>query len=209
MVQSATSRRPDRRREQRERTRQALVEAALAAFAARGVSATAVDDIVREAGVAKGTFYLYFETKDDVLTAVAQRLVEGVGDEIDAVMADRDRSPVERILAVGEVTRQVGGEPHERDLVEIFHRPENRAIHDRLGEHARQQMQPTMAALIRDGIAKGLFRPQDPRRAAAFVLACYSIMHDLIGGPADVPAAIDELEAFVLRGLGYEGEVRR
>ncbi len=201
--------RPPRRRVGREQRRQELIGAALKAFTATGVAATSVDDIVRAAGVAKGTFYLYFDTKDDIVTAVAERMVEGVGEQFDALMADRDRSPVERILAVGRATRQIGGEPHERDLIEVFHRPENRAIHDRLGESARERMKPTMSAVIDDGIKKGLFRPQDPARAAAFVLACFSIMHDVIAGPADVPVAIDELDAFVLRGLGYEGELPR
>ena len=201
--------RPPRRRVGREQRRQELIGAALKVFASTGVAATSVDDIVRAAGVAKGTFYLYFDTKDDIVTAVAERMVEGVGEQFDAVMADTDRSPVERILAVGRATRQIGAEPHERDLIEVFHRPENRAIHDRLGESARERMKPTMSGIVADGIKKGLFRPQDPARAAAFVLACFSIMHDVIAGPADVPVAIDELDAFVLRGLGYEGELPR
>lgn len=200
---------PRRRRIGREERRQELIGAALKVFASTGVAATSVDDIVRAAGVAKGTFYLYFDTKDDIVTAVAERMIEGVGEQMDAGMADRDLSPVERILAVGRATRQIGGAPHERDLIEAFHRPENRAIHDRLGESARERMKPTMSAIIADGIETGVFRQQDAERAAAFVLACFSIMHDVISGPADVPVAIGELDAFVLRGLGYEGELPR
>jgi AcrR family transcriptional regulator len=201
--------RPQRRRIGREERRRELIDAALKVFASTGVTATSVDDIVRAAGVAKGTFYLYFDTKDDIVSAVAERMVEGVGEQFDAVMADRDRSPVERILAVGRATRQIGAEPHERDLIEVFHRPENRAIHDRLGERARERMKPTMSAIIADGINTGVFRQQDVERAAVFVLACFSILHDVISGPADVPAAIDELDAFVLRGLGYQGGLPR
>jgi AcrR family transcriptional regulator len=64
--------RPDTRRRE-------LVDAALAAFATRGIAGTSVDDIVKTAGAAKGTFYLYFSTKDDAVTAVAERMVIGVG----------------------------------------------------------------------------------------------------------------------------------
>ncbi len=49
----------------RERRRAELDAAAATAFAAKGVAGTAVSDIVSEAGAAKGTFYLYFATKDD------------------------------------------------------------------------------------------------------------------------------------------------
>ncbi len=210
MSQASVERgRPARRGVGRERRRQDLIGAALAVFASKGVATTSVDDIVRAAGVAKGTFYLYFETKDDIVGAVAQRMVEGVADRIEDVTADRGRSPVERVVAFGSAVRQIGGEPYQQDLVEVFHRAENRAIHDRLAEQAVTQLKPTMTAIVADGIERGLFRRQDPSHAATFVLACFSVLHDVVADAADVPAAIDELDAFVLRGLGYDGELPR
>jgi AcrR family transcriptional regulator len=198
-----------RRGAQREQRRQGLIDAALAVFASKGVAASSVDDIVRAAGVAKGTFYLYFQTKDDIIGAVAERVVEGVAGRMEVLAADRTRSPAERIIAIGTTVREVGGEAYERDLIEAFHRPENRAIHDRLAEQAVVQLKPTMTAIVSDGVEQGLFRRQDPSRGASFVLACFSVMHDVIAGPDEVQAAIEELDAFVLRGLGYEGELPR
>ncbi len=52
-----------------------LLDAAEHAFLARGVAATSVDHIVAAAQVAKGTFYLYFPSRDDVLVALKQRFV--------------------------------------------------------------------------------------------------------------------------------------
>jgi AcrR family transcriptional regulator len=51
--------------------RQQLLTAAIAVFAARGYRAAGVSDIVKAAGVARGTFYLYFESKAQVFMAVA------------------------------------------------------------------------------------------------------------------------------------------
>lgn len=53
-----------------------LVQAALKAFARRGYAATQVADVVREAGVARATFYLHFESKRHLLTAVAREIVD-------------------------------------------------------------------------------------------------------------------------------------
>lgn len=179
-------------------------------FAVQGVAASSVDDIVRAASVAKGTFYLHFETKDDIVVAVAQQVIEGVSDRIEEFAMDDNRTPVERLVAFGRAVRETSAaERHKRDLIEVFHRPENRAIHDRLAEQLVAQLKPTMTAIVSDGIAQGLFRPQDPTRAATFILACFSIVHDVIAAPADLPAAIDELDAFVLHGLGYDGEPPR
>ena len=184
-----------------------LVEAAAAVFSSKGVSATSVDDIVRAAGVAKGTFYLYFATKDDAVGAVATWMVGSVADRIAEVAGDPSRSPVDRLLAFGAEVAQVGREPYERDLIEVFHRPENRLLHDRMSERAVERLKPAVAAIIADGMAVGQFRRQDPVRAAACVLACFGSLHEVVSDPGDVPDAIDELNAFVLRGLGYGGQV--
>lgn len=191
----------------REVRRQELVNATLAVFSAKGVAATSVDDIVRAAGVAKGTFYLYFSAKDDAVNAVAEQMVEGVANRIEAVATAVDRSPVERLVAFGGALREVGGEPYERDLIEVFHRPENRAIHDRMSERAFARLAPTIAAIIADGIELGLFRPVDPRRAAAYSMACFGSLHDVVSEPDEVRAATVELDGFILRGLGYDGEI--
>ena len=184
-----------------------LVEAAAAVFSSKGVSATSVDDIVRAAGVAKGTFYLYFATKDDAVSAVATWMVQRVADRIAEVAGDPSRSPVDRLLAFGAEVVQVGQEPYERDLIEVFHRPENRLLHDRMSERALERLKPAVAAIIADGMDVGQFRRQDPVRAAACVLACFGSLHEVVSDPGDVPDAIDELNAFVLRGLGYGGQV--
>ena len=199
MPSAVTTRRPDRRAARR----RALVEAAVSVFSQKGVAAASVDDIVRAAAVAKGTFYLYFTTKDDAVSAVAAWMVEDVASRVEAIVNDADRSPAERLLAFGAQIAEVGGEAYERDLIEVFHRAENRVLHDRMGERAMARLAPAIAAVIADGIERGDFGAQDPGRAAACVMACFGTIHELVSEPADVPEAIEQLNRFVLRGLGY------
>ena len=180
------------------------MDATISLLRERGLSQASVDDIVRTAGVAKGTFYLYFATKDDAVRAVAERMVEDVGQLVEGTLADASRSPVERVLALGRAVSQVGREPHERELVEVFHRSENRAVHDRAGEHVMARIAPPLAAVIAEGIATGAFADQDPTRAAHYVLACFGTLHEAISDPDEVPAAMEELNAFILRALGAE-----
>jgi AcrR family transcriptional regulator len=194
--------------ERRESRKGALVDAALDTFMDRGVASSSVDDIVDAAGVAKGTFYLYFRTKDDVVNAVAERHVGGVADIVEAAAATPGLSPVDRLRTLGRSVGQVGNDPHERELIAVFHRPENRAIHDRLTERILDRLLVTVETIVADGIAEGQFAPQDPRLAAGFVLATFASLHDLVGDDADVGRVTSELDAFVLRGLGYDGERR-
>ena len=63
-------------REKRVKTRAQLVEAANALFAGRAVESVTVDDVVQEAGVAKGTFYTHFDSLEALTAAVAEELVQ-------------------------------------------------------------------------------------------------------------------------------------
>ena len=54
----------------KEMRRQQLLEAGIMVFARRGYRSTSIDDIIKEANVARGTFYLYFEGKKEIFLAV-------------------------------------------------------------------------------------------------------------------------------------------
>lgn len=56
--------------------REELMDAAQALFLEKSFSATSVDEIVKSADVAKGTFYLHFKTKEDVLLALQARFID-------------------------------------------------------------------------------------------------------------------------------------
>src|SRR5512143_3862673 len=116
---------PTRSQERRATREHALVDAAVDVFRMRGVERATVDDIVAAAGVAKGTFYLYFRTKDDVVNAVAERIVAGVADRVEAAIEPVGGSPTDLIRALGASMLEVGDEPYERELVELIHRPGN------------------------------------------------------------------------------------
>lgn len=71
----------ERRREiaqaRRERTRQALLIAAARVVAARGAESATIDDFIKAAGVARGTFYNHFETRDEIVADLWQHLGDG------------------------------------------------------------------------------------------------------------------------------------
>ncbi len=62
------------RAETKQKTRDALVSAALALFAERGLDAPSLDDICERAGFTRGAFYVHFRDRDDLVTAVMQRV---------------------------------------------------------------------------------------------------------------------------------------
>lgn len=77
---------PPRTRPAAER-RESLLDAAEALFAARGVATTTVEQITAAAGVAKGSFYLHFGAKEDVVEGLRQRFVDTVLTAVSAAAA--------------------------------------------------------------------------------------------------------------------------
>jgi AcrR family transcriptional regulator len=82
--------------EKRDRMRVRLVEAALQVFAQKSADAAVIDDVIKVAGVSRGTFYNYFRTNEELMAAV----LHAVGDEIlgliEIAIANHD-DPAERL----------------------------------------------------------------------------------------------------------------
>lgn len=82
--------------ERRNKMRMRLIESALAVFAEKGVDVSVIDDVIAAAGVSRGTFYNYFRTNDEILSAVAQELNNDVVGVIEKVVKDFE-NPVARL----------------------------------------------------------------------------------------------------------------
>ena len=82
------------------RTRRALLSAGRKLFAERPFDAVAIDDIVNEAGVAKGTFYNHFLDKDALLAAIFSDIREAVEARIALVNADVDDAAMRIVRAL-------------------------------------------------------------------------------------------------------------
>ncbi len=96
------------RKQRAENTRRKLADTALRLYASRGYDRVAVDDICREAGVSKGTFYVHFATKDQVLVEEFLALDRFYLDSLPQI--DRIDTGIGRLLAFGRYSlRHISG----------------------------------------------------------------------------------------------------
>ncbi len=83
-------------REKRAKTRALILEAGAILLAERPPEALTVDAVVEAAGVAKGTFYYHFQSMDDLVAAVGEKLAESFDEMLaPAMLAIRD--PISRL----------------------------------------------------------------------------------------------------------------
>jgi len=99
-----------------------ILDAAQRLFVRYGVKRTSVEDIVGEAGIAKGTLYLYYDSKDALFAAVAGRLCAKLLEEVHRAVT-ASASLTERLVGlldayVGVLHRLVAESPHMAELIE-------------------------------------------------------------------------------------------
>lgn len=84
----------------REERRQEIVETARELFITQGIDNTPVSQIVKTVGVAQGLFYYYFKSKDDIIAAVADHIMDSIERSINSSLERKDMSFNQRITMV-------------------------------------------------------------------------------------------------------------
>lgn len=77
---------------------QRIIEAAMQLFAKKGYHATSIQEIADRAGIAKGSIYSYFSSKEKLLVAIYEHYTEHFSEHLTSIAADESLSPVERLF---------------------------------------------------------------------------------------------------------------
>ncbi|MCC6995501.1 MAG: TetR/AcrR family transcriptional regulator [Deltaproteobacteria bacterium] len=189
-----------------ERTTQ-LIAAAKDVFAKKGYHATTVDDITKAAGVAKGTFYLYFDEKRAIYYEVVRhflQLVKDVGRSVAQDVADGAAFLARAQQAARELMRVF---IENRDLARLTYR-ESMGL-DRELEQMIQGFYRDIAEVEADniklGISLGMFRAVDPMLTAyAHIGMVERVLLTMLETPGVLPPpeqVVDQMLFIAFEGL--------
>ena len=185
---------PARRRLQPEARKLEIVEAAERLLQTHGPRVR-VEDVVREAGVAKGTFFLYFATWDDLLEAVRERLVFAF--DAACPLPTEDDGPVDWPGFMDSMSgafidftlsrRGIGEAVFHSDFAQ--RRPQSHNAVTRL------------SAIIRAGQEAEAFGPVDPEPTARLMFAAIHEAADAVAAGADRASILAALQTLLRRTL--------
>lgn len=170
-----------------------LMCAALHLFTSRGIDSGAIDDVIKLAGVSRGTFYNYFKTAEELLDAVATELgneVVGIANELALSTEDaaaRVSFGIRTCLGLGDRHRQIAA------FIGIG------------GVKAQKANHQLSGSLVRDlelGISTGRFAEMDVRLAFDVVLGSVVAGFLTISEGNANADYIDDLTMSVLQALG-------
>lgn len=175
--------------------RAAICEAAAELFATRPYHEVRLDDVAAAAKVGKGTVYLYFASKDDLLLSLMRDGVAALLTQLSDQTADESISAWEMLRRiVKEMVGFAASHPHLFELI----RSVGPATSDKALEAQRQQLVKLIELTIRRGVRQRELRDPHPELTALFIPAC--IRAAMLHGPRDVRP--DVIVAQIMRVLG-------
>lgn len=146
-----------------ETRKQEILDAAQSFFFQKGYENTTIQDIIDKLGIAKGTFYHYFESKAHMLDALTDRTTDEMAAQFRAI-AESEQSAIEKLNSVfrtGSAFKMANIEVF-LVMLKVLYRDENIIMRTRMFRRIAQRIGPLFAQIIRQGIKEGLFNTPDP-----------------------------------------------
>lgn len=158
---SRVSKSPDVRRSE-------IMDVADKLFHEKGYHETAVSDIVRENGVAQGTFYYYFKSKEAVLEAIIYRQVSKMGESVRRIVDSKELSPPRKVeMVVSAIFENLRGECGF--MFDFLYTDQYLHIVDKCARFADSVLSPMVHEVIEEGNQAGIFNVPFPREILIFV----------------------------------------
>ena len=186
------------KQDKKEARRNQILEAATHVFTRLGFNKARMDDIVEESGLSKGTLYWYFRSKDDIITAILDRMLKREARQLHS-MLDDERSVRDKLTEFMDSTIEdlERLRPLMPILIEFWGlQLRHKTIRQGIGKYY-QQFFDTLTPFIQQGIDRGEFRPV---HAKSVTVALGAIAEGTILLWASAPELVD-LEEDIREGF--------
>jgi len=193
-------------RAKQERRRQ-IIGAAKVVFAEAGYHGASIHAIIERAQIARGTFYLYFESKSAVFDSILDQALADLRGRIRRIIVDDPSAPAPQVQLREQVVATlqyiVSDRPLAMLLLSAGHTPDAEAS-ERLDQFFAE-VRDLLRRALETGIEIGLLRPCQPELCAAAMLGLIRGVIELVvrkGDDApDVEEVVSEMLLVALRGV--------
>lgn len=178
--------------------REEILDAAERLFEAKGFDATSTNDILDAVGIARGTLYYHFKSKEEIMDAVVERSCAKGLAAAASIAGDRSVPVIDRVFMAISAAKPAIEDPAW--LEEQLHRPQNALLHDKMRRAFLGGLVPIVLAIVEEGVAQGVFHTPYPRGSVEMALLYGSAAfdEDLFGRS---PEARDERPCAFLHNL--------
>lgn len=151
-----------------EERKEEILDAAEKLFAAKGVDNTSTGDILNAVGIARGTLYYHFKSKEEILDGVIERITKQLMQDAREIVRNKELPVLERLtkaIMSLNVESKIGYE-----IMEQVHRPQNALMHQKMQVTLLTGINPILTELVEEGIEQGIFHTQYPESVVEILM---------------------------------------
>lgn len=156
--------------------RREILLAARNLFVNKGYEHTSINDILHVVDIAKGTFYYYFKSKEEVLETIILDIVEEGARKAEHILQDKSIPIVKRLILA--TLAQAPDFEGSEEIKEELHKVENTKLQQLYLEAMLERMTPVMVTPLIEGIEQGAFHTEYPTECIEQILLLSHVMFD-------------------------------
>lgn len=191
--------------EKGERRKKELLKIAYRMFIEKGYDNTSIDEIIAEAGIAKGTYYYHFPSKQATLEAVIDMMISEEVENASAVISATIPVP-QKIVAVIMSMRP---KQEESSIASTLERSENIIMHEKVNSRILDAAVPILTEVVKEGISQGIFNCDNiEERVKMILFICQRIFDNGSFTERDIEVFIDMTEKTLGAETGTMGFIK-
>ncbi|MHA2887388.1 TetR/AcrR family transcriptional regulator [Bacillus cereus] len=160
-----------------EERRKEILETAERLFLTKGYTKTTVNDILKEIGIAKGTFYHYFKSKKEVMDEIIMRIIKEDVTKAKRIVSNPDIPVLDKLFKILMEQSPKSGDVKEK-MIEQFHQPNNAEMHQKSLVQSIIHLSPVLTEVLEQGIEEGIFSTPYPQETIELLLSSAQVIFD-------------------------------
>lgn len=161
---------------QAEERRNEILDVADELFGQKGFDGTSTNDILDKVGIARGTLYYHFKSKEDIMDALIERYNARILGAAGHIAANKNIPVIERIIGAVLALNISGGS--SKEMMEHIHKPQNALMHQKIQKAIINGVTPILTGIIIEGIEQGMFDTSYPYECMEMVVIYANTVFD-------------------------------
>ncbi len=163
-----------------EERKKEIMDAAERLFMEKGFDGTSTNDILAAVGIARGTLYHHFPSKEHIMDGIIERLGDKILENARKAAVEKDLPVFERLVKT--IMALNAGEAENirpsEEIMEYIHQPQNALMHQKIRKLVITGVPPILAEIIKDGIEEGVFQTPWPLETMEMIVTYANTLFD-------------------------------
>lgn len=153
-----------------------ILDTAEILFATKGYSKTTINDIIQTIEIAKGTFYYYYKSKEEVMNEIVMRFINRNLEIVNAIAQDSKLSAIEKLSHI--IQAQTLKSNMKKQMIKHLYQVKNEEMRQNLLVQTILKLTPVLTIVVEQGIKEGKFNTPYPKQVVEFFLTSTQVLFD-------------------------------